>query len=57
MDGSEKHVKSQTPICQPSEEAEGLADHIAFIVGSVPAPDGENAGEDVEGDQTAQASQ
>ena len=48
MDRSEEHVESQTPVCQPSEEAEGLADHIAFIVGSVPAPDGEDASENVE---------
>ena len=58
MDARDEKVKPQTPVGQPGEVAEGLADADGVvIVGAVPAPDEEDGGEDVEGDGAAEEGQ
>lgn len=54
MDGGDQEIKPQSPVCQPSEVAERLADGAAVPVGTVPRPDDDDGCEDVEGDQRAQ---
>jgi hypothetical protein len=54
VDRSEKHVKAKTPVRQPSEEAERLPDSSCIVVRSIPAPEEEDGGKNVECDQAAQ---
>lgn len=54
MNCREKLVKAQSPVCQPGEVAEGLANCDAVAVGAVPGPDHDDGGEDVQCDQAAQ---
>lgn len=57
MDSREQEIKAQTPVGQPGEVAEGLADGDAVVVGAIPGPDDDDGGEDVEGDEAAQPGQ
>lgn len=50
MNRREEMVKAQSPVCQPGEVAERLADGGGVIVGAIPAPDEEDRREDVQGD-------
>ncbi|XHF98292.1 hypothetical protein AWENTII_001848 [Aspergillus wentii] len=54
VDGGEAEIETQTPVGEPGEVAEGLADLVAVAVGAIPAPDKEDSGEDVEGDEGAE---
>ncbi|GMF73602.1 unnamed protein product [Aspergillus oryzae] len=56
VDACENVVEAQTPVCQPGEVAEGLADSFAVAMGAVPAPDEEDGHEDVERNRTAENS-
>lgn len=51
VDSRDEEVEAQTPVGQPGEVAEGLADGDGVIMGAVPGPDGDDAGEDVKSDQ------
>lgn len=55
VDAGDQVVEAQTPVGQPGEEAEALADGVAIAMGAVPAPDEEVDEEDVEGDEAAEA--
>ena len=57
MDAGDKVVEAQTPVGQPGEVAEALADGGAIAMGAVPAPDEEVGDEDVEGDESAERSE
>ena len=54
VDGGEEHVETYSPVGQPGEVAEALADFCAVAMSAAPAPDEEDAGEDVEGDGAAE---
>lgn len=54
VDACENVVEAQTPVCQPGEVAEGLADSCAVAMSAVPAPDEEDGHEYVERDRTAE---
>lgn len=47
VDSSKKKIEAQTPVCQPGEVAERLADLAARAVGAVPGPDDDDRREDV----------
>jgi hypothetical protein len=47
VNGREQEVEAQTPVGQPGEVAEGLADRNAITVGAIPCPDDDDGGEDV----------
>lgn len=55
MDGCDEEVEPQTPVGQPGEVAEGLADGDGVIMCAIPGPDDDDGGEDVEGDEGAQS--
>lgn len=54
MDRSEEVVESQTPVRQPGEVAERLANLDTVIVDAVPGPDEDDRREDVQGDQATE---
>lgn len=57
MDGGDEEVEPHAPEIQPGEEAEGLADGGGRAMCGVPAPDEEDAEEDVDGDYQSQAAE
>lgn len=54
VDGGKEHVETDSPVRQPGEVAEAFADFCAVAMSAAPAPDEEDAGEDVEGDGAAE---
>lgn len=54
VDGGEEHVETYSPVGQPGEVAEALADFCTVAMSAAPTPDEEDAGKDVEGDGAAE---
>lgn len=57
MDRRDEIIEAQTPVREPGEVAEALANRVGVAVGAVPAPDEKDGDEDVEGDEGAEESE